>query len=183
MLGQLQENRTRIWVGSTWPLVVMFGCAVCLVGAEVVRRCSRADNRSLAARMRAALASGLQRVLPPTLGLSFLVVPSTSTRIFRAFLCETFQYNDHTSRSYLYADLALSSCDSDEYEATKSTAFAMLALWPVGIPLLYASLLWMSRDALRTGVPTSLSRATAFLSGDYETATFWWEPLRPLKRP
>ena len=53
----------------------------------------------------------------------------------------------------------------------------MLALWPVGIPLLYAVLLWASRKALRTGVPTSLSRATAFLSGDYEAPYFLWESL------
>jgi len=61
------------------------------------------------------------------------VVPSTSMRIFRSFNCETFEYDQETSRRYLYADLTL-SCDSDEYEATQSTAFAMLALWPVGIP-------------------------------------------------
>eukprot|EP00966_Prymnesium_polylepis_P269864 6234160-Prymnesium_polylepis.1 len=120
-------------------------------------------------------------MLPVTLGLTFLVVPSTSTRIFRAFLCETFQYDEDTKRRYLYADLTL-SCDSDEYRNTQATAFAMLALWPVGIPLLYAVLLWASRDALRTGTATSLSRATAFLSGDYEAATFWWEPLEMCRK-
>ena len=49
-------------------------------------------------------------MLPLSLGLTFLVVPSTSTRIFRAFVCETFQYDEDTPRRYLYADLAL-SCD------------------------------------------------------------------------
>eukprot|EP00966_Prymnesium_polylepis_P167601 3874359-Prymnesium_polylepis.3 len=43
----------------------------------------------------------------------------------------------------------------------------MLVVWPVGIPVLYAMLLWASREALRTGIPTSLSRATAFLSEDF----------------
>eukprot|EP00966_Prymnesium_polylepis_P325943 7381875-Prymnesium_polylepis.1 len=47
-------------------------------------------------------------------------------------------------------------------------AFAMLALWPVGILLLYIVLPWASRDALRTDIPTSLSRATRYLWGDYE---------------
>mmetsp|Transcript_31967 Transcript_31967/g.87559 ORF Transcript_31967/g.87559 Transcript_31967/m.87559 type:complete len:90 (-) Transcript_31967:157-426(-) len=42
----------------------------------------------------------------------------------------------------------------------------MLFVWPVGIPLLYAILLWASRHALRKGIDTSLSRATAFLSED-----------------
>jgi len=125
--------------------------------------------------------AGLQRVLPLTLGLTFIVLPSVSMRIFRTFLCETFEYDEDTSRRYLYADLTL-SCDSDKYQETKATAFVMLALWPVGIPVLYAGLLWESRDAFRTGVPTSLSRATAFLSGDYEAATFWWELLEMCRK-
>eukprot|EP00966_Prymnesium_polylepis_P126751 2931270-Prymnesium_polylepis.2 len=61
-------------------------------------------------------------------------------------------------------------------------AFVMLAVWPVAIPLLYVVLLWASRDALRTGIPTSLSRATALLSGDYEAATFMWEPLEMCRK-
>eukprot|EP00966_Prymnesium_polylepis_P199891 4632328-Prymnesium_polylepis.1 len=61
-------------------------------------------------------------------------------------------------------------------------AFAMLALWPVAMPALYAALLWASRDALRTGIPTRLSRAIAFLSGDYEAAAFLWEPLEMCRK-
>ena len=181
----LGNYSTRIWVSSIWPLVVILAFVVCFVGAELVQRFSQKDNRSLAASVRTALADGLQRVLPVMLGLTFLVLPSTSTRIFRAFLCETFQYDDDTSRRYLYADLTL-SCDSDEYESTKATAFAALVLWPVGMPLLYAVLLWASRDALRTGIATPLSRATAFLWGDYACNYWaplgWWEPLEMCRK-
>ena len=138
-------------------------------------------QRLMLLRISVALAAGLRRVLPLTLGLTFLVLPSTSTRIFRAFLCETFEYDEGVSQRYLYADLTL-SCDSDEYESTKATALVMLAVWPVGVPMLYAVLLWASRKALSTGHPTSLSRATAFLSGDYEVATFWWEPLEMCRK-
>ena len=42
----LGDYRTRIWVGSTWPLVVILTCAACLAGAEVVQGCSHADDRS-----------------------------------------------------------------------------------------------------------------------------------------
>jgi hypothetical protein len=110
-------------------------------------------------------------------GLTFLVVPSTSARIFRAFLCEPFEYSENKVRRYLRASLTM-SCDTEEYEATRRTAYAMLIVWPVGIPLL----LWASRDAVRTGVPTPLSRATAFLSGDSETEAFWWEPLEMCRK-
>ena len=74
------------------------------------------------------------------------------------------------------------SCDSSEYLATTNAAYVMIGLWPVGCPLLYATLLAMSRDALMSGVPTTLSQATAFLSSDYEAAAFWWEPLETCRR-
>jgi len=176
----LGNYRTRIFLGSLWPVGLVGLVSIASVAWELLQHHRQADGHS-ARSLRTVCAIGLQRVLPLTLGLTFLVVPSTSMRIFRSFNCETFEYDQETSRRYLYADLTL-SCDSDEYEATQSTAFAMLALWPVGIPVLYASLLWASRDALRTGVPTSLSRATAFLSGDYDAANFWWEPLEMCRK-
>eukprot|EP00966_Prymnesium_polylepis_P331198 7386769-Prymnesium_polylepis.1 len=58
----------------------------------------------------------------------------------------------------------------------------MLAVWPVGIPLLYAWLLWLSRRAIHNRVPTPLSRATAFLWGDCEVSIFWWEPLEMCRK-
>ena len=177
----LGDYRARIWVGSMWPMAIILVCAACLVGAEVVRHCTGGNDRTVAVRISTAIASGLQRVLPLTLGLTFLVLPSTSTRIFRAFLCETFEYDEDTSRRYLYADLSL-SCDSDEFESTQSLAFAMLAVWPVGIPLLYAALLWSSREAVTSGVPSPLSRATTFLVGDYKPYAFWWEPLEMCRK-
>ena len=41
-----------------------------------------------------------------------------------------------------------------------------IILWPVGIPLLYACLLLVSREAFRTGRSTSLSHAITFLAAD-----------------
>eukprot|EP00966_Prymnesium_polylepis_P111626 2582190-Prymnesium_polylepis.1 len=57
-----------------------------------------------------------------------------------------------------------------------------MAVWPVGIPLLYAVLLWASRDAIREHTPSSLSRATAFLWGDYSVFAFWWEPIEMCRK-
>jgi len=174
----LGDYSTRIWVGSTWPLVLIVACTVCLFGSEFVQRCGQRDDQTL---VRGALTAGLQRVLPLALSLTFLVLPSTSTRIFRAFLCETFEFDEGTSRRYLYADLTL-SCDSDEYESTKATAFVMLAVWPVGVPMLYGVLLWASRESIRRGELTQLNLATRYMWGDYEAATFWWEPLEMCRK-
>jgi hypothetical protein len=85
-----------------------------------------------------------------------------------------------------------------------------LAVWPVGIPLLYAALLWASREAIISGVPTPLSRATSFLTSDCISAgirttailhvrrrltgarihvridrvgaAYWWEPLEMCRK-
>ena len=47
-------------------------------------------------------------------------------------------------------------------------AYVFIIIWPVAVPLVYAMLLWVSRDAIREGVPTSLSGATLFLYADWQ---------------
>ena len=41
-----------------------------------------------------------------------------------------------------------------------------MIIWPIGCPLVYAVLIWSSREAIRTGISTSLSGAIAFLTDD-----------------
>eukprot|EP00966_Prymnesium_polylepis_P099568 2306053-Prymnesium_polylepis.2 len=118
-----------------------------------------------------------------TLGLTFVLVPSTSTRIFKTFLCDLIQYDDASSdtRQYLQVDLTL-NCDSDDYVDTRNTALVMLAIWPVGIPVMYAVLLLATRSTLRKGIQSPLSRATSFLYGDYAKHAFLWEPLEMCRK-
>ena len=180
----LGDYKSRILFGSSWPLVLLLLCATGSIVFEMSKHWllrTSEEHRAASDRMRDAVRSGLQHALPPFLGLTFLVVPSTSTRIFRAFLCDAIQYSEAETRRYLHADLAL-SCSSTEYEETRTVAFAFMAVWPIGIPLLYAVLLWASRDAIRSGVPTSLSRATSFLSDDFKPLVFWWEPLEMCRK-
>ena len=35
----LGDYQTRIWIGSTWPLVVVLACAACFVGSELLQSC------------------------------------------------------------------------------------------------------------------------------------------------
>ena len=81
----------------------------------------------------------------------------------------------------LHEDLSL-RCGIDEYRSTSSTAIVLLLVWPVGVPLFYTVLLWKSRRALSSHIPTPLSRATAFLSGDYKSEIYWWEPLEMCRK-
>jgi|EP00966_Prymnesium_polylepis_P188655 hypothetical protein len=93
------------------------------------------------------------------------------------FLCDPIRYSDTGAmRRYLHDDLDM-SCDSEEYGTTRSTALLFIIVWPVGVPVLYFVLLWTTRRALISGIPTKVSRATAFLSEDYESTVWWWEPI------
>ena len=176
----LGDYRTRLLIGSLWPVGLVLLFAVGFVGWELLQGC-RTMNSSSTRAIGSAVKAGLQRAVPLTLGLTFLVVPSTSMRIFRTFECEPIKYSEGEVRRYLKADLTL-SCDSEDYDETSAVAGLFIALWPVGIPLLYAVLLWLSRGAIRNRIPTPLSRATAFLSGDYAVAAFWWEPLEMCRK-
>jgi hypothetical protein len=128
---------------------------------------------------------GLQRSLPLTLMVTFLLVPSAATRIFKTFLCDQYELNNNVTRRYLLEDLSL-DCDGSEYNSGYLSIWnltvALMILWPVGVPLLYAILLWATRDALRTGTSTHLSRATAFLWADWTRSAFLWEPMEMCRK-
>eukprot|EP00966_Prymnesium_polylepis_P207831 4814158-Prymnesium_polylepis.2 len=68
----LGDYSTRIWFGSTWPLVIMLVCAVYFIGSECVQRYGCRGDRNLATSVWVALTVGLRRVLPLMLALTFL---------------------------------------------------------------------------------------------------------------
>lgn len=92
-----------------------------------------------------------------------------------------FNKQEGIVRRYLVDDLSL-ECSSDEYMHTRNLAIKSLALWPIGVPLSYVALLWMSRDAHNARFATPLRRMTDFLWGDYKPASFFWEPLEMCRK-
>ena len=167
------EYRSRLLFAATWPVILLVSIAACLVGSESVRELRQRNPALIAPRSTAAVVSaGFRQALPLTLLVTFLLVPATSTRVFKTFLCDPIEYGDGEKRRYLVDDLEL-ECDTEEYTHARDTAIVIILIWPVGVPLLYFLLLWASRDALVSGVPTALSRSTAFLSADYKTKAWW----------
>ena len=80
-----------------------------------------------------ALFAGLQQVLPLVQQTTFVVVPSTATRIFRTFLCDSIEYGNGNVRPYLLADLTL-SYNSPEFPIT-NVVISMLVVWACGCPV------------------------------------------------
>ena len=119
-------------------------------------------------RSREAL---LKLSLPWILRLLFFIYPLVTTVAFDAFPC--FEFEDGSR--FLKKDVSI-ECDTAEHEVAKWLACVAIVIYPVGIFVLFASLLGYVRRDVQNAEPTMLKKATAFLHDDYEPHLFWWEP-------
>ena len=62
-----------------------------------------------------------------------------------------------------------------EYARVRTLAFIAIVLYPLGITIFLAALLFIAREPLRVGDSTPFTRAIAFLHREYEARFFWWE--------
>ena len=122
----------RLFIGSSWPLVLLLIAGGGFIGVEIARDCWSDSPTPRGAR--SAWRAGLLRTLPIVFVLTFVLVPSTSTRIFKTFMCDSFEYDHSTGEMhrFLHDDLNL-SCDTDEYSTTQTVALVMMLIWPVQI--------------------------------------------------
>ena len=148
------------------PGVLVLLTVVCSFGIEV-----RTESEA------ASLKAGVIRALPYLLYIFFFAFPLVSSRAFQAFDCEEF---DDGTR-FLRADYSL-DCDDAEYRRVIFLAWVAIALYPVGVPLLYLTLLVCARKAVLSERPTALSRSLTFLHQDYELSMYWWEMVEIFKK-
>ncbi|CAN0013701.1 unnamed protein product [Ectocarpus sp. 6 AP-2014] len=107
----------------------------------------RAGAGSAGSLMRRAAWS---RHMAAGLLLSFLVFIATSTMAFKTFACDDEAVE---GESYLRADYSI-QCHTDKHGWYKVYAGVMIMVYPVGIPLLYAFILWQNRESLNPRVKT-----------------------------
>jgi hypothetical protein len=84
--------------------------------------------------------------------LTYLVLPFISTTIFRTFLCTNADPNDEDSNPndrFLTADMRI-SCHSPYYKRGVAYAAVMIVVYVLGIPSMYAFLLYRSRHEIAT---------------------------------
>jgi len=125
--------------------------------------------------MKASLLSCLPSVLP----VSFFLCQGVSAGIFSAWDCTEFTLDSatDTTKSFLRDDLSV-ECRTSRHAHIQGVGMVLLAIWPVGMPLMYLLLLWLCRDSIVGGwMSTPLTRATSFLHQEYNQNLFWWEPL------
>eukprot|EP00611_Tribonema_gayanum_P004109 TRINITY_DN1330_c0_g1_i18.p1 TRINITY_DN1330_c0_g1~~TRINITY_DN1330_c0_g1_i18.p1 ORF type:complete len:916 (+),score=198.97 TRINITY_DN1330_c0_g1_i18:1218-3965(+) len=153
-----------------------------LLGAACTRR-------RLSPSLRKKLELFQMRDLRLLLIFTFVIFSSVSTQILQTFSCENFG----SSESYLRADYSI-SCNTPAHQAYKIYAACMILVYPIGIPALYAVVLWHERRFVRqalaggdaapgvTAVLRPLSSAqmaeklaSSFLSEPYRDRVFFWE--------
>ncbi len=75
--------------------------------------------------------------------ISYFVLVSVSTTIFQVYQCQTFDNGE----TYLVADYSI-SCNSDEYYFYRLYGTFMIFVYPIGIPLAYAVVLFRNRTKI-----------------------------------
>ena len=173
--------------------------AVCLMGANFYRgvKIDEKGNRT-----------GTPAYLNACLLLTYLVISPVSTKIFYFFRCESFS---EINTSYLTVDLRL-GCSRDgmltpHYAAMLTYNLVMVAIYPVGIPLLYSVQLFKARYELYPGLKDNdnwrqifihqrnwddedrndqdeeaEAHRLDFLVAPYEKHVFWFEVFECIRR-
>ena len=167
-----EENELIFWV--VVPLLLIF-----IIGTIPLARAAR-RRRGRASWARQALLWSLR----PTLVIAFGSYPIVASVAFQAFVCEPL--DDMSLVRFLPPSYSLECGPKDtptaEYQHLLDVAAGAIVLYPVGISLCTALLLFVAREPLRTGRSTEFTRAIAFLHQEYEPCFFWWELVEQLKK-
>ena len=145
-----------LWTTIT-PVVVMGLLGVTYI---IAVNKHRASSETLFRKIR-------QKYVSTALLITFFVYSSVSSVVFQMFACDKLD----TGNSYLRADYTI-ECDSDKHRALQIYAGLMIILYPVGIPALYAGLLFSNRRILKDEKSREESRFARSISD-------LWKPYKP----
>ena len=110
--------------------------------------------------------------LPFVLRFTYVVFPIISSKGFQALAeCDTFHNVDGSELRLLPSDWHV-ECPING--GLMTAAWLAILLYGVGVPLLYAQLLWRCRDAILSSKPDALSRSLAFLHSSLHPSALWW---------
>eukprot|EP00966_Prymnesium_polylepis_P064200 1488393-Prymnesium_polylepis.2 len=143
--GQCLGGGYSMWllIRAAAPLVVLVGISVITATAILgVHAALQTKPSLLASRIddRPSFRNSLLPLLPYMLAFTFCLTPTTSTDIFRAWDCETFQIDSRTippqTVKLLRADLSLECTESDtEYARSVSLAYVLVGICQSAISL------------------------------------------------
>ncbi|CAN0186921.1 unnamed protein product, partial [Scytosiphon promiscuus] len=154
----------RLLVSTIGPLVVVGFLATTYLIA--VGRNGASGDATVAEKIRHKHQKAL-------LLFTFLVYSSVSSIVFQTFACETLD----DDIEYLRADYRI-HCTDPKHKAFEVYAGFMLFVYPVGIPLLYAALLFQRRDVLaHADADKTVAQPIAGLWEAYRPERFYYEVI------
>jgi len=113
--------------------------------------------------------------LPVVLRLTYFLYPSVASKGFQTLAhCDCFQQVNATALCFLPADYSVTCVGENAPSALLASGWTAVMLGGVGVPLLYASLLFSCRDAIRDESKTPLSEALTFLHGSLNSWALYW---------
>ena len=177
---------------SESPKLKKFGQSMLTVHQRASQLGQRpADETKLTRGRAAARLTVVAELMPLVLLILFSFCATVSKAVFSSWDCVEFKVSherDVEPRLFLRLDMSI-ECDngderydSQEYRRIEQTAYILLAIWPVILPILFPVALIPIRNDLRQKRNTPLVRATAFLHKEYEAQYFFWEPLNIVQR-
>jgi len=121
--------------------------------------------------------------------LTFLVYLSSSRKLFEFFRCERFDDGANGSEYYLSADYSI-DCNDSRYKQILPYVLVMLLCYPLGIPCLYACLVWKQREILCDQESLELEAAYGYpniggilcIVEAYSTQYYWFECAECFRR-
>lgn len=158
----------RLLVATIGPIV-----ALTLVG--ITYKVAVERNR----QSEGALCAVYRKHLGAVVLLTFFMYSSVSSAIFRTFACD--ELDDGTV--YLRADYRI-RCDSPRHKAFQMYAGFMIVVYPVGIPLFYAILLFRERKVLAQGIDNVNPREPyiSTVRKPYRPSVFYYEVVECSRR-
>merc|ERR1740139_1426562 len=145
---------------STLTFYIVAPMLVVLVTSAAILLRAAARRRGEQSWVRQALLA----MLRPALLVSFCTYPIVASAAFQAFACEPL---GDVKLRYLPPDYSL-ECGpegepTDEYKSLAGVAIVAIVIYPVGISLTTALLLYIARVPLRAGHSTDFTQAISFL--------------------
>lgn len=154
----------RLLLSTIVPLGVMFLMGITY--SVALRRHSQSED---------ALQVVWQKHVSMALLVTFLVYTSVSSVVFQTFGCDPLD----DGCNYLRADYRI-RCDSPKHQAFRVYAAVMVVVYPVGIPALYAFLLFTNRTVLQDARKRDReinAKSTADLWKPYKPSQFHYEVI------
>jgi hypothetical protein len=105
----------------------------------------------------------------------YATLTEVSASVFESLSCTMDPF---TGRRYM-TDAPAVSCDSDQYYTLERIAWPVFVIWVIGLPLLFAFLLWINRHHLQDH---DTEAWLGLLYENYSSECWWWELIWIFRR-